>query len=179
LSSSASGKLLIFLNLRPNNMKKLDLDRQIQDLIDNAPSEGGTQKAIAQAVAPVLKALASKMQYLEYGLIRGRDRGWLVTTLSNRTQPNLEKKVIYAFSTARDAQAFHRSDQGGFEVEFVPVIHILFQILALEEVDSVVFMETPGNFERGTEVRRVDLQELVARQLQEGARSRSLPPDLA
>ncbi|MDY6783863.1 MAG: hypothetical protein SW833_15190 [Cyanobacteriota bacterium] len=160
-------------------MNKLNLDRQIQDLVDGAPSDLGMQQAIVRAVAPVLKAVASKMQREEYFLVRGRDRGWLVTTLSNRTQPNLEKRAIYAFPTQGDARGFQKGDRGNLEVEAIPVTHILFQMLALREVDSVVFMDTPGNFERGTEIHRVNLQELVSRQLQEGARSRGVPPDIA
>ncbi|MDY7014857.1 MAG: hypothetical protein SVX43_14885 [Cyanobacteriota bacterium] len=160
-------------------MNKLDIDRQIQDLVDRAPPNAGTQKAIARAVGPVLKGFASRMQHLNYFLIRGRERGWMVTALSNRTQPEIEKKVIYAFSTARDARGFSDDTKEKSKVESVPVTHILFQMLALQGVDSVVFMETPGNFERGTEIRRVDLQESIARQLQEKARSRGIPPDLA
>lgn len=157
----------------------MNLDEQIQLLIDNAPSDESTRGAIAQAVAPVLKALASRMQHLDYFVVRGRDRGWLMTTLSNRAWPEVEKKVIYAFSSDRDARAFQGNSQRDILVESLPVTHILFQIFALDRADSVVFMETPGNLSKGTEIRRSDLQQLVQKQLQKFQRSRNIPPDLA
>jgi hypothetical protein len=157
----------------------MNLDRQIQLLIDNAPAEEGPRAAIAQAVAPVLKTLASRMKHLEYFLIRGSDRGWLLTTLSHHALTEVEKRVIYAFPTARDARNFPGASEQDMVVESLPVTHILFQMFALDRVDSVVFMETPGNLVEGTEIRRADLQKLVQQQLQKWQRSRNIPPDLA
>ncbi|HBB33548.1 MAG TPA: hypothetical protein DDZ80_24305 [Cyanobacteria bacterium UBA8803] len=161
----------------------MDLAQQIQALIDNAPSDGTTPQMV-EAIAPVLTLLASQLKHEEYHILQTLDRGWVVTTLSNRAQPEVEKNVIYAFPTLKDAADF----QSGWDPQIiavpVPVTHILFQMLALDTVNSTVFFDTPGNLAAGTEVRRDDLQRLIQTQLQQtwsAPRSypSNLPPNLA
>lgn len=161
----------------------MDLEQQIQVLIDSAPQDGTTPNLV-EAIAPVLKLLASQLRHLEYYILQTLDEGWVVTTLSNRTQPEVEKNVIYAFSTLKDAADFQSVSDPQILAVPIPVTHILFQMLALETVTSTVFFDTPGNLTTGTEVRRDDLQNLISTQLQNSkfaprSYPSNLPPDIA
>jgi hypothetical protein len=161
----------------------MDLEQQIQVLIDNAPQDGTTPKVV-EAIAPVLTLLASQLEHLQYHILQTLDQDWVLTTLSNRAQPEVEKNVIYAFPTLKDAADFQSGSDPQIIAAVVPVTHILFQMLAIDTVNSVVFFDTPGNLTAGTEVRRDDLQNLIQRQLQQfqsvpRSYPSNLPPDIA
>jgi hypothetical protein len=161
----------------------MDLAQQIQALINNAPQDGTTPKAV-EAIAPVLTLLASQLRHLEYHILQTLDQGWVLTTLSNRAQPEIEKNVIYAFPTLKDAADFQSVSDPQIITTTVPVTHILFQMLAIDTVNSTVFFDTPGNLTAGTEVRRDDLQHLIQAQLQRiqlvpKSYPSNLPPDIA
>lgn len=162
----------------------MKLDRQIQLLIDNAPQDGHTPQAI-KAIAPVLKLLAEQLQHSQYYIVQTLDQEWVLTTLSNRANPKQEKRVIYAFSTLEDVTADPNSLKDPQVIAIpVPVTHILFQMLAMNTVDSTVFFDTPGNLSSGTELLREYLQNLIQSQLQQNFSARvnqtsSLPPDIA
>ncbi|MBW4647390.1 MAG: hypothetical protein KME06_01620 [Kastovskya adunca ATA6-11-RM4] len=161
----------------------MDLDQQLQALIENAPSDGRTPEAIA-AIAPVLKLFASQLQHLEYYILQTLDEGWVLTTLSNRAQPDVEKNVLYAFPTLKDAADFQVEPDPQIVALPLPVTHILFQMFAMDIVNSTVFFETPGNLASGTEVNREDLQNLIHSQLQQmrsvpKAQPNPIPPDIA
>ncbi|NEO29379.1 MAG: hypothetical protein F6K36_02785 [Symploca sp. SIO3C6] len=161
----------------------MDLEQQIQLLIDNAPQDGTTPKLV-EALAPVLKLFANQLQHSEYHILQTLDQGWVVTTLSNRWQPEVEKNVIYAFATLKDAVDFQSASDPQILAMSVPVTHILFQMLSLETVNSTVFFDTPSNLTAATEVRRDDLKRLIQIQLQENklvprSYPSNLPPGLA
>lgn len=161
----------------------MDLKQQVQVLIENAPQDGLTPQVV-EAISPVLTLLASQLGHLEYHILQTLNGDWVVTTLSNRTQPELEKNVIYAFATDKDAIGFQPVDDPQLVTATIPVTHILFQLLALATVTSLVFFDTPGNLATGTEVRREDLEDLIQRQLkqvQPAPRSypNNIPPDFA
>jgi len=167
-----------------NHPDKIDLDQQIELLIEDAPSDGATKRAMAQAVAPVLKEMALQMQHLEYYILQGLDGGWVLTTLRNRARPDLEKTAIYAFATFKDAIAFQGSSKSKVIAAPIPITHILFQLFALDRVDSLIVMETPGDLAKGKEIHRDDLQKLVRQKLQQfqqnsRKKSGNLPPDIA
>ncbi|MFB2770222.1 hypothetical protein ACE1AT_13180 [Pelatocladus sp. BLCC-F211] len=144
----------------------MDLKAQIQSLIDNAPQDGITPKLVA-AIAPALSAIAQKLRHPQYHILQNLDQQWVLTTLSNRGNPQEEKQVIYAFPTLQDIPT---SYSAGLDPQVIaapiPVTHILFQLLALEPVDSIVFFDTAESNINGIEVRRSDLQHLVQQQLQ-------------
>ena len=105
-----------------------------------------------------------------------------MTTLSNRTQPTLEKQVIYAFPTLKDATS--STAEANLVAVPVPVVHILFQMVAVPPLDSLLFFETPGNLAAATEVKREDVQKLIGAYLQEFKsstknQSSKIPPNLA
>lgn len=161
----------------------MNLDAQIQLLIDNAPQDGITPGIMA-AIAPGLKLLADKLSHSQYYILQSIEGDWVVTTLSHRANPNVEKRVIYAFPTLKDISV---SSVGGLDPQVVavsvPITHILFQLFALETVNGVIFFETPG-VTNGIEVQREDIQNLVQVQLKQNPPTRltspnQLPPDIA
>ncbi|BAZ28929.1 hypothetical protein NIES4074_13660 [Cylindrospermum sp. NIES-4074] len=157
----------------------MDLEAQIQLLIDNAPHDGITPQLVA-AIAPALGAIAQKLRYPQYYILQNSKSEWVLTTLSNREQPKLQKRVIYAFPTLQDVSL---SSSAGLDPQVVataiPVIHILFQLVALEPVNSIVFFETPGTTTNAIEVLRSDLQNLIQQKLQKHRPQRQVPPDIA
>lgn len=162
----------------------MDLDKQIQLLIDNAPQDGLTSRVVA-AIAPVLKLLAGQLRHSQYYILQSLDQSWVLTTLSNRTNPDVEKRVVYAFPTLQDTSVVLAA---GLDPQVIavtiPVTHILFQLVALETVDSTVFFETPGDLTTGIEVRREDLQNLIQVQLKQTPSApiispSQLPPNIA
>lgn len=160
----------------------MDLDRQIQSLIEQAPQDGTTPTVIA-AIAPLLKVLAEQLKHPEYYVMQTVDGRWVMTTLSSTTQSQLEKTTIYAFPTLKDAANTPYSRQDP-QVMAMPVgtIQILFQLLAMDGVDSIVFFQTPGDSSAGTEVQRTEVQTLIETQLQKlypEPRRSKIPPNIA
>lgn len=157
----------------------MTLDQQIAALVTEAPPEPRLRLAIERAVAPVLQAtVASQLQHLEYQILQGRDRGdWIVTTLVRRRQAEGQaaegqKKVIYAFATVEDAHASAITADPQATIAAMPVVQLLFRLLSLP-IDSIVFLETPGNCDRGVEIERQVLQAQIQQQLQQLSRSRT------
>jgi hypothetical protein len=157
----------------------MDLERQIQLLIDNAPHDGMTPNLVA-AISPVLSAIAQTLRHSQYYILQNLESEWVLTTLSNRANPGLEKRVIYAFSTIQDVSLI---PSAGLDPQIVakalPVTHILFQLVALEPVDSIVFLETPGKTTHTVEVQRNELQKLMQQQIKQQQKPKQVPPDIA
>lgn len=157
----------------------MDLEAQIQLLIDNAPRDGITPNLIA-AIAPALRAIAQKLRHSQYYILQNSEGSWVLTTLSNRANPGLEKRVIYAFPTIQDVSLI---SPAGLDpqmlAKIVPVTHILFQLVALEPVDSILFLETPGKTTHTVEIRRTDLEKLMQQRLREQRSPKQIPPDIA
>lgn len=163
-------------------MLDMNLDKQIQSLIDNAPQDGITPQVVA-AIAPGLKLLAGNLRHSQYYILQSIEEDWVVTTLSHRAHPDVEKRVIYAFPTPQDISVSTVAELDPQVIAVpVPVTHILFQLFALETVDSTIFFETPGELTSGIEVRREDVQNLIQQLKQSStplASPRQLPPDIA
>lgn len=147
----------------------MNLEQQLQILIDQAPQDGVTPEVIAKAVNPVLKNFATQLKHNAYFAYQSSQGNWLLTTLSNRRDPRLEKKVIYAFNTLADAKLFEQKEgdrpDPELTAQLVPVTHILFQLFALQKLDSLVFFETAGNLSNGIEVHRQDIQTAIQKNL--------------
>ena len=162
----------------------MNLNQQIQVLIDNAPQDGTTPKVV-RAIAPALKQIAQQLHHSQYYILQTLNSDWVSTVLSNRGNPNLEKRAIYAFPTQEDALTAPLSMPKAQAIALpIPVTHILFQLLAMEAISSIVFFETPGNRSAATEVRREDLQSLMQLHLQQSqsqqrTKRSNLPPDIA
>ncbi|NET37715.1 MAG: hypothetical protein F6K19_37840 [Cyanothece sp. SIO1E1] len=156
----------------------MDIDTQIQALIEDAPQDGTTPQLV-RAIAPVLKSLSAQLVHTQYYILQTLDQGWVMTTLSNRTQPKVEKNVIYAFPTLQDVSASPHSLQNPEVMAIpVPVTHILFRMMAMKTVHSTIFFETPGNVAQGKEINRQDIENLIQMQLR-GGQAAQVPPDIA
>lgn len=154
----------------------MDLDQQIKALIEKAPRDGSTPQ-ILQAIAPALVLIAQQLQHLEYSILQAVDQSWALVVLSNLKEPGREKRVIYAWTSLKDASQAAAAAGDRLRPVLLPVTHILFQMIALEGLDSIVFFESPGNQEVGTEIPREQVQNLISVYLQQ-YRS-APPPDIA
>jgi hypothetical protein len=157
----------------------MDLDTQISALIQGASSSTITADAV-EAIAPTLKAIAGQLQYEQYYILQTLEQGWVMTTLSSRNQPDVKKNIVYAFPTLKDAASGPTSVKDPQVMALpIPVIHILFQMLAMKPVDSVIFFEKPGQAGQGVEIRRQDVEALVQVQLKQAQQGSTIPPNLA
>jgi hypothetical protein len=92
----------------------------------------------------------------------------------------MEKRVVYAFPTIQDVSLISTAGlDPQMLTKIVPVTHILFQLVALEPVDSIVFLETPGQTTHTFEVRRSELEKLMQQQLRKIRSPKHIPPDIA
>ncbi|MDS3859559.1 hypothetical protein RIF25_01935 [Thermosynechococcaceae cyanobacterium BACA0444] len=145
----------------------MTLDQQLQTLIAQAPADGQTPQAL-QTIAPILRKVAEGLPELSYYICQSPQGNWESVTLQHRQAPHRTKKVIYAYATPTQAAEKAASD---LIVGEIPLIALLFQLLALEPVDSIIFVprapQAPSQ-----ELQRQDLQQQISQAL-------SLPPDLA
>jgi ABC-type transporter Mla subunit MlaD len=158
----------------------MDLAQQIQTLINEAPQDGKTPAAVL-AIAPTLKQIAERLQHDQYYILQTLDQSWQLTTLSNRNQPKLEKTVLYAFASLEDAAVNSSADSQLMAIPIF-VINLLFQLLALDNVDSIIFFDELGNLYTGIEIQRLELKNQVQAQLQQRSlkhRTDNLPPNIA
>ena len=161
----------------------MNLDQQILALIDKAQLYGVPPEWITQ-IAPVLIEYATGLQHLEYYILQSPESGWLLTTLSNRAEPDVQKKVIHAFSTLEYAKGFQLVPEPQIVAQREPVTHILFETVGREVIDSTIFFDTPGNRTTGYEIFRVNLIERIKEHQQihrpsPKSNPRNLPPDIA
>lgn len=153
----------------------MDLQPQMQALIDEAPQEGGMPAAI-RVIAPLLQALAEqRLKFEQYYILQNLQGNWQLTTLQHRQKPGLEKTVVYGFANLQDATRSSRS--ADLVALPVPVIPLLFQLLAIEPVDSILFLETMGDLDQGEEITRYELQQLIQTALRQN--QPSPPIDIA
>lgn len=153
----------------------MDLQPQMQALIDEAPQEGGMPAAI-RVIAPLLQELAEqRLTFEQYYILQNLQGNWQLTTLQHRQKPGLEKTVVYGFANLQDATRSSRS--ADLVALPVPVIPLLFQLLALEPVDSILFLETAGDLDKGEEITRYELQQLIQKAL--GQNQPAPPMDIA
>ena len=159
------------------------LDEQLQILINEAPQHGVPIPVMQKAVAPTLKFFASQLQHEKYYVLHGKDRSWLVTTLSNRKNPKEEKRVIYAFSTKKDAQTVQGIINPEIRNISVPVTHLQFQLFSIESIDSIVFREFPADKQQQVEIARAKLQNIIQQQLRrlklKPPQTKTIPPNFA
>lgn len=165
----------------PTNYQQviMDLQAQIQSLINNAPQDGITPQLVA-AIAPALIKIAQKLLFSQYYILQNPDNDWVLTTLSNRNNPKLQKQVIYAYPTLQDVST---TSGVGFDPQMIAapigVIEILFQMVALEPVDSIIFFDSPGTTANAVEIERSHVQSIIERSLQQNRLSPDIPPDIA
>jgi hypothetical protein len=137
----------------------MNLDEQLQLLIDGAPDDQ-SRKSVME-IAPVLQQVAATLPQTTYYICQSQQGESVITTLRHNRQPDLEIKVIYAFTKTEDISKF---DGGSLPTESaveVPVIQLLFYLLAFPEIDRVVFLNNSQNLDIGKEVSRQSLEDLI------------------
>jgi hypothetical protein len=111
------------------------------------------------------------------------EQNWVLTVVQNQAQPDIQKTILYAFSSLQDVMIANpgASRDPGLMALPVPVIQILFQLNGMEEVDSVVFLELPGDLNQGIEIQRQQLQVAVQQQLEQAVQPNIsvIPPNIA
>lgn len=157
----------------------MELDAQVDLLVRNAQDNGLSPVAIT-TIAPVLLAVAGQLRHGQYYVLQTLEQGWVMTTLTHRNQPDSQKNVVYAYPSLKDATESQANNLDPQVMALpVPVVHILFQLLAMKPVDSLIFCETPGQNGQRLEVRRQDLEFLVQSRVQEPGPGAVIRPDLA
>jgi len=138
------------------------ITEQIQRLIQQAPTDQA--RADLQTIAPVLSAVASRLQHLQYYLLQTVEQRWVMTTLQHREQPHVTKTVIYAYPSLEAVKATQPNPDPQLLALPVPTVDILFQLLAIDPVESMIFLEERQP--SGVEISRELLQSLIAQHLQ-------------
>lgn len=147
------------------------LDQQIAALIQDAPDDGEVRQLIA-TIAPALLKIAGRLRHLQYYVAETQDQAWVRVTLSHRTQPTVEKTVIYGFSAPEDVFSGSVHQEPDLTPVAIPVIDLLFRVWALNLSDSLICFETPGDTTHATEITRSEFERSLREMFQ-------IPPDLA
>lgn len=145
----------------------MNLQEQVNRLIADAPQDGQTPQAI-RTIVPILLAQAQAFPQLIYYVLQTPNQQWQVVTLEHRHHPGQKKSVIYAYGS--EALAL-RHGEVGLGAYPMPIIDLLFQLLAMEPVDSLLILED-GAAEDGSEISRAQLQRKIIQAL-------TVPPNLA
>jgi hypothetical protein len=137
----------------------MNLEQQLEIIIKDAPKYGIPSVIMQQGVIPILRSFAEQLQEAEYYILQTSQQELLLNTLTNIAQPNLEKKVIYAFATLTDAMNFSQKSEQKVYPKPIFLGELLFQLFALKPADSLIFIEQSN---RQIEISREKLQDLVA-----------------
>ncbi|MEM8719661.1 MAG: hypothetical protein AAGE84_10180 [Cyanobacteria bacterium P01_G01_bin.39] len=143
----------------------MNLEQQLSVIINDAENHGVPALVIEKAIAPVLKSFAQQLQRLEYYVLQNLEEDWILTTITN-PQLNQDKKVIYAFVNVQDAASSQGKTNPDLIAMPIDVIQLLFRLFSLQQVDSIIFLEDSQNLNRGVEIQRSQLTQLIQQQLQ-------------
>jgi hypothetical protein len=155
---------------------EMDIDQQLQLLLEEAPQYGISPDQMQMIVA-ILKALASRLQHSQYYILQNLDQNWVMTTLKHRTDTQRTKNVVYAYPSLEAVKASVATSDLQIVALPLPVTQILFQLLAMEPIDSIIFYETPNPDQAGIEISRPMLRSAIEQYLR-GKRT-AIPPDIA
>lgn len=143
----------------------MKLEQQLTNLINEAPNYGVPANVMELGVIPVLRMYAENLDYEEYYLRQNLDDRLIMTILSNNNQPGIEKKVIYAFPSVKDAARFQDNKDPEIIAKAFPISQILFQMFTIKEIDSIVFIEQPNDLKQSKEILCQDLRNAINEQL--------------
>lgn len=161
----------------------MEINKQLNILIDDASKYGVPSIVIEKAIAPVLKVFSDRLKQKEYYVLQNLEDDWILTIINN-PQSKQEKTVIYAFATVKDAATFQGKSDPNILATPMLVTHLLFRLFSLQQVDSIIFLDTPGNLNKAIEIRRERLSALIQQQIQQLSQhemgiSRQTPPNIA
>jgi hypothetical protein len=143
----------------------MSLEQQLENLIQEAPEYGVPAPIMKNGVVPVLQTYGQQLRYEKYYLRQTADENYIMTILASKTHPELEKKVIYAFSREEDATKFQDTKDAKIVAQSFPVGQILFQMFTMKEVDSIVFIDDIEDAKKSTEINCSELQTAIQQQL--------------
>ncbi|MCS7030599.1 MAG: hypothetical protein NZL92_03565 [Gloeomargarita sp. SKYG116] len=151
----------------------MELEQQLQQLIDEAPTTDNTAQLV-QLIGPLLLDIAKNFRHKQYYIVQTLDKRWQTSTYTSIA--GAERTLLYAYCTLEDATNSIPLPKDPWLMALpVPVVHIIFQLLALEPVESVIFWEEPGP-RLGAELKRQELQAYIQNYLLQLS---GPPPDLA
>ena len=150
----------------------MELKQQLQVLVDEAAEHGIAPAIIENAIAPVFEVVARQLQHLEYYVLQNLSEDWVISVINNGDR---EKKVIYAFTTVRDAK-LKIGQESDIVAISLPVVQILFRLFSVGQIDSIIFFDRSANTSGGVELKRRDLQNSLQQQLQQ---LKATPSDIA
>jgi hypothetical protein len=145
----------------------MTLNQQLQKLIEEAPTYGVPAIIMQNGVIPIINAFAQQLNHSQYYLRQTLDDNLLLTILGSKQNPEIEKKVIYAFPTIKDAQDFPDSqiDDSNVVAQKFPVAQILFQMFTMKGVDSIIFLDRPDDYQQSKEIYCHKLQSAIKQNL--------------
>lgn len=153
----------------------MNLEQQLKIIINDAANYGVPTIVVEKAIAPVIKLFAAQLNHLEYYVLQNLAEDWVLTTITN-PQLEQEKQVIYAFVSVRDAATFQSKINPDLIAMPIPIAQLLFRLFSLQQVDSIIFLEDSHNLDRGVEVKRELLLQLIQQLIEQLTQT---PPDLA
>jgi hypothetical protein len=155
-------------------MRKI-LDKQLRILIDEAAGYGVPPIVMEKAIIPVLKLFLRELKNSKYFICQNPQGNWLMTTIQQKDNPTQQKKVIYAFTSQKDA--WDSLVDRDLRVISLPVTEILLRLFSVREIDSLIFLDVPGNIIKGKEIDRVQMEQLIDEKIQ--TTFSSSPPNIA
>ena len=167
----------------------MNIRKQLEILANDALKYGVSIEIMEQAVNPVLKFFASQHKRTDYFVLHTSDRHWIITTLNNRKQPQITKRVVYGFVSHQEAHDFKdtivpSNVNTPINIVSLPITYLFFEMFAARQVDSIILMDTPNNKTQGIEIKREDIENMIQKQLQQikpnlSSRFQNTPPNLA
>jgi hypothetical protein len=153
----------------------MNLEEQVTKLIDGAP-DPESRKSVLE-IAPILQQVAATLPQTTYYICQSQQGESVITVLKHNRQPELEISVIYAFMNTEDISKFDGGSLINQAAVEVPVIQLLFYLLAFPEIDRIVFLNNSQNLDIGKEISRQSLEDSIEQKLQQAPKSQ-LPPDI-
>ena len=153
----------------------MNLAEQVKKLIDGAP-DPESRKSVLE-IAPILQQVAANLPQTTYYICQSQEGESVITVLKHNRQPELEISVIYAFMNTEDMSKFDSGSLTNQSAVEVPVIQLLFYLLAFPEIDRVIFLNNSQNLDIGKEISRQSLEDSIEQKLQQAPKS-PLPPDV-
>lgn len=153
----------------------MELEQQLQKLIEDAP-QGDNTAQLVQVIGPLLLNIAQNFRHKQYYIVQTLDKRWQTSTWAATTGDQPERTLLYAYCCLQDATNSIPMPKDPWLMALpIPVVHIIFQLLAMEPVESVIFWEEAGP-KLGAELKRSELQLAVQNHLLQLA---GPPADLA
>jgi hypothetical protein len=140
------------------------LETQLQQLIDRGINYAVPRQVMERAVIPILKKYATKFAKEEYYIPVSHSGNWLITVLESKQMPIRQKKVLYAFANSKMAPKILNSSPE--KLQLIPVTYLLFEIFALQDLDSVIFIDSLSSLKH-TEIERLVLCQEIQNSLTE------------